>query len=214
MDLVAEALSKSYGATRALRGASLRVAAGRVACLIGHNGAGKSTLIRILATLMRPDAGKASLGEVDLLGDARRARMLVGYLGHESMLDGALTVRENLRLFASLYGVKEAQARVETLIERFGAARFADSPVNDLSRGQEQAAGLCRALLHDPRLLLLDEPATGLDTAARERLWQVARESAAGGAVVVFSTHDVEGASRIADSVIELMGGEIVNSAR
>lgn len=214
MDLIAEGLSKSYGATRALRAASLRVAAGKIACLIGHNGAGKSTLIRILATLSRPDAGTVKLGEVNLLADSRKARMLVGYLGHDSMLDGAMTVRENLRLFASLYGVLNAAERIQGLIERFGALKFADSPVAELSRGQEQAAGLCRALIHHPRLLLLDEPATGLDTAARERLWQVARESADSGAVVVFSTHDHEGAARVADTVTELAGGEVVNSGR
>jgi ABC-2 type transport system ATP-binding protein len=191
-----------------LRGADLTCAPGSLTALIGANGTGKTTLIRILATLVRPDAGKVILGEVDVRNTPQKARALIGYLGHESMLDAALTPRENLRLFARLYGASVATS--EGLIQRFEAGAYADVPVSELSRGQEQTAALCRALVHDPRLLLLDEPSTGLDKEARERMWRAAREQAKNGAIVLFSTHDHESAKSVADRVVEIVDGKVV----
>lgn len=209
MQVQCEGIRKSYGATHVLRGVDLKLDSGTVTALIGRNGAGKTTLIRILATMLRADGGRYLLGELDAGRQTGKARALVGYLGHESMLDGTLTVRENLRMFGNLYGVAEPARRADALVERFGAARFADFPVAELSRGQEQAAALCRALVHEPALLLLDEPSTALDTAAQERLWAMAREEAGRGAVVVFSTHDHDSARRVADRVLELADGRI-----
>ncbi|MHC4839928.1 MAG: ABC transporter ATP-binding protein [Planctomycetota bacterium] len=210
MTLECKGLVKSYGATHALRGIDFTAQFGEVVALLGGNGAGKSTLIKILATLVKADAGSASLKEIDLVAQARKARKLIGYLGHESMLDPALTVQENLELFGSLYSVKAFKARATELLQRFGAERFASSPACELSRGQEQAAGLCRALMHSPFLILLDEPSTGLDDAARERLWQVARQEAERGAVVIFSTHRREAAEATADRCLELSSGKFV----
>lgn len=209
MKLVAEGITKSWGATHVLRGVDFSVEPGSLVALIGANGTGKSTLIRIFATILRPDDGNVSLGELDCRAQPLKARALLGYLGHESMLDAALSMRENLRLFAALYGVQDHTARADALIERFQAARYADLPVSELSRGQEQTAALCRALVHNPRLLLLDEPSTGLDKDARERLWQAAREQAQTGAVVIFSTHDHDSAQSVADRVVELRDGKL-----
>lgn len=204
MRLQARSLSRSFGATRALRGVDLMAGPGETVAVTGANGAGKSTLLRILATLLRPDAGTFMLGEIDGLKSPVQLRAHIGYLGHESMLDAALTGRENLRLFARLYGV--AASRIDELVARFEIG-YADSPVAAMSRGQEQTIGLCRALLHDPMLLLLDEPSTGLDANAQARLWQAARDHAGGGRIVIFTTHDHAAAGQLAQRRLELVGG-------
>ncbi|MCL4729690.1 MAG: ABC transporter ATP-binding protein, partial [Planctomycetes bacterium] len=151
---------------------------------------GKTTLLRVLATLTRPDEGELHIGGINARKDPARARAHIGFVGHDSMLDGVLTMRENLVFFGRLYGVPDPAARAAELIERFAAAAFADAPAGELSRGQEQAAALCRALVHRPGLLLLDEPSTGLDSAAQTRLAKIIAEEAARGACVLFSTHD------------------------
>jgi len=202
----AKGLKRSYGHTRALRGVDFALDRGQVIAVIGPNGAGKSTLVKILATILKPDDGTYHLDGTDAVAKPVQARALIGYLGHESMLDGALTMRENLRLFARLYGVPVARA--DELVERFGAGGYADRLVGEYSRGQEQTAGLCRALLHTPPLLLLDEPSTGLDAAAQERLWQAAREHANAGGAVLFTTHDHAAAREHSDSVLEISNGE------
>lgn len=189
MLLACRGLTKSFGATRALRGVDLELGAGAFA-LVGGNGAGKSTLLRVLGTLMRPDAGELSIDGLDTRMEALKARAKLGYVGHESMLDPVLTLRENLLFFGRLYGVAGAATRADELIQRFAAEPFADTPVADLSRGQEQAGALCRALMHMPSVLLLDEPSTGLDTAAQNRLGELIRQEADRGVCVLFSTHD------------------------
>ncbi|MCF6228336.1 MAG: heme ABC exporter ATP-binding protein CcmA [Planctomycetes bacterium] len=210
MTLTCTKLSKSYGATHALRGVDLSADGGEIIALLGGNGAGKSTLIKILATLVRADMGKAELNGVDLIAKPQKARQQIGYLGHDSMLDSALTVQENLEFFGHLYGVENCKSRATQLLERFGAKKIADSPAAELSRGQEQAAALCRALMHNPFLILLDEPSTGLDVPARERLWQAAKDEAKRGAIVIFSTHRHEAAKATADRCIELASGKFV----
>lgn len=207
MRLQGTKLTRNFGATRALRGVDLAIEPGEIVAVIGPNGAGKSTLVRILATLLRPDSGEFALGDLRSTRDHQRLKRHIGYLGHESMLDGALTARENLRLFAKLYGV--AKDRIDAQVERFGISRFADAPVSGLSRGQEQAVGLARALLHDPALLLLDEPSTGLDAAAQERLWKEAGAHAAQGSIVIFTTHDHAAAQAVAKRTLELKEGEL-----
>lgn len=209
MRLAGKGIVKSWGATHVLRGLDITCEPGTVTALTGGNGTGKTTLIRILATILKPDEGEVTLGDVDLRASPLRARIHIGYVGHESMLDAALSIRENLHLFGRLYGVNDPKTRAARLIERFEASRFADLPLTELSRGQEQAGALCRALVHEPKLLLLDEPSTGLDTHARERLWRVAREQAETGAVVIFSTHDHDSAQNVADNVVEIVEGRL-----
>jgi len=183
-------VSKSFGAVKALHGVSFALAKGTITALVGDNGAGKSTLVRICATLARPDTGTVTVGGVDVARRPAAARAAIGFVGHESMLDGVLTMRENLVLFGTLYAQTDARARAMELIERLGASAIADTPVAGLSRGQEQTAALCRALMHRPALLLLDEPSTGLDDGAQRRLAAVLSEEAARGVCVFFSTHD------------------------
>lgn len=199
-------IARSYGYTLVLRGVDLVAQQGERIALLGANGSGKSTLLRVLALLQRPDSGRYYLEGRDVLKDGVAARAVIGFLGHESGLDRAQTVRENLLMFARLYGVRDAAARVESLLERMGLARLARTPVAELSRGQEQAAGLCRAMVHSPLLLLLDEPANALDDAARERLWAALREEAARGATVIYSTHDAA-ATGEATRTARLSGG-------
>lgn len=207
MLLACRGLTKSFGATRALRGVDLELGAGAFA-LVGGNGAGKSTLLRVLGTLMRPDTGELSIDGLDARKDALKARARLGYVGHESMLDPVLTLRENLWFFGRLYGVAETAARAEDLIARFAASAFADTPVSDLSRGQEQAAALCRALMHQPAVLLLDEPSTGLDAAAQQRLAELIRLEADRGACVLFSTHDATLAP-VAQRTLSMVDGRL-----
>ena len=203
-------LRKFYGAKPALRDVSLAAPPGCIVALIGANGAGKTTLLEVLATLLRPDAGEFLLDGEDALKRPILARRKIGFLGHASMLDPALTARENLRLFGALYGLDEPSRRADELVDRFGMKVWADSPTSELSRGQQQTAGLCRALVHSPPLLLLDEPASGLDSDARARLWAAAQDESAAGATVIFSTHDHDAASLHGSQIIRLHAGEIV----
>jgi ABC-2 type transport system ATP-binding protein len=200
-------LSKAYGHTVALRELNFEAQAGELVALTGDNGAGKSTLLKVLATLLRPDAGTCRVLGHDVAQAPAALRASLGYVGHESMLDRALTLRENLRLFAALYGA--TPARIDALIERLGADNFADNAVGELSRGQEQAAALGRALIHAPRVLLLDEPFNALDPQARERLGKLLFEEAATGVTVLFSTHDLEGAARLATRQAHMEAGKL-----
>lgn len=206
--LSCKGLTKGFGFAPVLRGIDLEARGGERLALTGENGAGKSTLLRVLALLHRPEGGSYQLEGRDALKDGVAVRALVGYLGHESGLDRAQTVRENVLMFARLYGVKDVATRSDELLERFGMARLAQTPVAELSRGQEQAAGLCRALAHRPLLLLLDEPANALDDAARVRLWQALGEESHRGMTIIFSTHDAAATSQ-ADRVLRLNKGKL-----
>lgn len=208
MDLTVEcrSLSKAYAHVPALRALNFEARAGEIVAITGDNGAGKSTLLKVLATLLRPDSGTCRVLGLDLAAQAVKARAQVGYVGHDSMLDRVLTLRENLHLFADLYGA--ARSRAETLIARLGATAFADAPVGELSRGQEQAAAMGRALIHQPKVLLLDEPFNALDVAARGRLCEVLKEEGRAGATVLFSTHDHEGAKALATRVAHMQSGQ------
>src|SRR5262249_54485226 len=156
--VVAHDLRKTFEFKPVLRGVSLSVPSGATVTLLGPNGAGKTTLLRILATLARPTAGEIAIDGLDLRRDAHVIRQRIGYLGHLPMLYDELTAEENLDFFARMYGVQDRQARVGSLLERVGLRAKAKGRVRDLSRGQTQRLALARALLHEPSLLLLDEP--------------------------------------------------------
>lgn len=185
--LEARGLRRRFGAARVLAGVDLTVSAGEVLLILGANGAGKSTLLRILAGLLRPDAGTVAIA-----GDPiASARERIGFLAHDTLLYDDLTVRENLDFSAALHrGVGAGQ--VERALDRAGLAALAPRRVRELSRGQQQRAALTRALLHGPSLLLLDEPYTGLDTASGTELTARLREEAAGGAGIVLVGHQPE----------------------
>jgi heme exporter protein A len=198
-----EGLGRAYGERVALRDISLTLPAGATLAVFGANGAGKTTLLRILAGLLRPHAGRAAVLGAELPREAYRARGRIGLLGHEPMLYRDLSARENLRFHARLHGVEPA--RVEQLLDRVGLAARADDPVRTLSRGMIQRAAICRAVLHAPELLLLDEPLANLDPGGADAVAPLIG-SAAGPARVLIS-HDAEQGLAEADWVLGLRGG-------
>ena len=198
-----EGLERRYGDRPALRGVSVRVGEGQTLAVFGANGAGKTTLLRVLATLLRPHGGSVSVLGASLPGEAWRVRGRVGFLGHEPLLYPDLTARENLLFHARLHGV--GAARTEQLLREVGADGRADDPVRELSRGMVQRLAAARAVLHDPPVLLLDEPRAGLDPAAAEHLEPLIGR--ASGRTRVLVTHDVERGLREADVVLGLRAG-------
>jgi heme exporter protein A len=208
-----EGLVKVYGATRALAGVSLRLDSGVVTVIEGPNGSGKSTLLSLLSQLARPTRGEIRYGA--LSGRRARAtlRRRIGVLGHAAMIYPDLTGRENLELFARLYELDDPRSRTNRLIERFAMERFIDRSARTWSRGQLQRVALARSLVHSPRLLLLDEPSTGLDLGAVDRLAQVVEEERQRGAIIALITHDPALAERLADRRIRLRRGRVVEEA-
>jgi heme exporter protein A len=198
-----EGLERRFGERVALTDVSLRLEEGRTLAVLGANGAGKTTLLRVLATLLRPHGGRVRVLGAELPAEAWRVHGRVGFLGHEPLLYRELTGRENLRYHASLYRV--ANGRVGQALAAVGMERRADEPVRDLSRGMVQRLAVARAVLHEPPLLLLDEPRANLDPAAAERLEPLIGRTS--GLTRVLVTHDVEGALAEADLVLGLRRG-------
>jgi heme ABC exporter ATP-binding subunit CcmA len=201
-------VSKTFGAVRALAGVGATFDAGRVSVVRGANGSGKSTLLAIVATLARPTSGRVDHGALGRRRDDVRASL--GWVGHESLCYAELSGRENVELAARLYGCEPTEAFARAS-RRFDLGAFADRAVRTYSRGQRQRVALARALVHGPRLLLLDEPTTGLDVDATARLAAVIREEAERGAIVVVVTHDAVFSDAVADHVVELERGRVVN---
>jgi heme exporter protein A len=199
-------VGRAYGDRVALAGVSLRLEPGRTLAVFGANGAGKTTLLRILATLLRPHAGDARVLGLELPKEAWKARGRIGLLAHEPLLYRDLSARENLRFHARLHDVP--LQRGEALLNAVGLARRADEPVRDLSRGLAQRVAICRAVLHEPELLLLDEPLANLDPAAAETVDGLIGRPA--GLARVLISHDVEAGLAEADLVLGLRGGRPV----
>lgn len=206
----ADGVVKLYGRTRALAGVSLEFGAGEVTAVEGPNGSGKSTLLQLLALTAKPTDGRLRFGALDAARDATTIRRHLGVLAHASMLYPDLSGRENVRLYAGLFGVTQPAARADALFERFGIGVFGDRPVRTYSRGQLQRVALARALIAEPTLLLLDEPSTGLDVAGVDRLVEVVRQERERGAIVVLVTHDAELSARVADRRVTLRNGKVV----
>jgi heme exporter protein A len=203
-----DGLERRYGERVALAGVSARVEAGQTLAVLGGNGAGKTTLLRVLAGLLRPHGGSARVLDAELPGERWKLPGKVGYLGHEPLLYRDLTGRENLVYHARLHGVPES--RVATLLGEVGMERRADDPVSELSRGMVQRIAVARAVLHDPPLLLLDEPRANLDPAAAELLEPLIGR--ASGRTRVLVSHDVQGALAEADVVLRLKRGRPVEA--
>jgi heme exporter protein A len=203
-----DGLERRYGERVALAGVSARVEAGQTLAVLGGNGAGKTTLLRVLAGLLRPHGGRALVLGAELPEQRWQLPGKVGYLGHEPLLYRDLSGRENLRYHARLHGV--AEARVAELLGQVGMERRADDPVRELSRGMVQRVAVARAVLHDPPLLLLDEPRANLDPAAAELLEPLIGR--ASGRTRVLVSHDVAGALAESDAVLRLRRGHPVES--
>jgi heme exporter protein A len=201
--LRAAGLRREFGERTALAGVDLSLAEGETLVVLGPNGAGKTTLLRILATLLRPSGGEVEVLGRSLPADAWRVRGRIGFLGHEPLLYRDLSGRENLRFQARLHGLEGegAESRIRELLEAVGMERRADQRVVELSAGMRQRLAICRCVLHRPRLLLLDEPDSNLDTEGRE----LARTLIGPGAATrVLVTHDPERALPDADQVLRL----------
>jgi heme exporter protein A len=205
--LEVERLERRYGERAALSDVSFSLEEGQTLGLFGPNGAGKSTLLRVLATLLRPHRGEVRVLGAALPGEAWRVRGRVGYVGHDPLLYRELSGRENLLFHARLHRVDEA--RVPELLTAVGMQRRADDPVRELSRGMVQRLSAARALLHDPPLLLLDEPYSGLDPSARELLDPLIGR--ASGRTRVLVSHDIEGGAAESDLALGLRAGKQVH---
>ncbi|NHI10556.1 putative daunorubicin/doxorubicin resistance ATP-binding protein [Streptomyces sp. KO7888] len=197
---------------RALRGLDLAVAEGTVCGLLGPNGAGKTTAVRLLTTLLRPDAGSARIAGHDLVREAAAVRRLIGVTGQYASVDGDLTGRQNLRLFARLHRVRDAAARADELLERFGLADAADRPATTLSGGMRRRLDLAASLVRRPEVLFLDEPTTGLDPASRNRIWEAVRVLKEEGTTVLLTTQYLEEADRLADDIALMDRGRVAHT--
>ncbi len=198
-----DGLSRAYGERVALSGVTLSLPRGATLAVFGANGAGKTTLLRILATLLSPHGGTARVLGRELPREGWAVRGRIGLLAHDPLLYRELSARENLRFHARLHGV--AAARIQALLEAVGMARRADEPVGTLSRGMAQRVAVCRAVLHEPELLLLDEPLANLDPGAAGGVEPLI--GAGSGAARVVISHDVEHGLAEADLVLGLRGG-------
>ncbi|MER6341779.1 ATP-binding cassette domain-containing protein [Streptomyces tendae] len=210
--VLSEGLEKRFGAVRALRGLDLAVAEGTVCGLLGPNGAGKTTAVRLLTTLLRPDAGSARIAGHDLVREAAAVRRRIGVTGQYASVDGDLTGRQNLRLFARLHRVRNAAARADELLDRFGLADVADRPAATLSGGLRRRLDLAASLVRRPDVLFLDEPTTGLDPASRNRIWDAVRALKADGTTVLLTTQYLEEADRLADDIALVDRGRVAHT--
>jgi heme exporter protein A len=213
--LVLEKVGKTYAGRRALVDVSATFAPGQVSAVLGPNGAGKTTLLGILSTLVPPTTGRvvwnARSGSV-AMDRVSAARARIGYVGHDPGLYGDLTARENLALFAELYGVPRPAARAAAMLARVGLADVAsDAPARTFSRGMSQRLALARALLHEPELLLFDEPSAALDPAGAAWLQTELAAERDAGRVVVLVTHDLDAAAAVAEHVVVLRRGRVAH---
>ena len=214
--IVVQGVRRSFGQIHAVRNVTLQAHAGRVTGLVGPNGSGKTTLLLMLASLLAPDAGSIRIDGIDPVTDPHAARGLVGWMPDSLGAWGSLTSRETLVVTGQLYGMPKpvAAARAEVLLAEVGLTGLADSAAKVLSRGQKQRLGLARALVHEPRVLLLDEPASGLDPQARIDLRVLLRRFAAEGRTVLVSSHILSELEEVVDDAVFLLAGETVDTRR
>jgi ABC-2 type transport system ATP-binding protein len=207
-----EGLTKRFGDFTAVDSLNLDVADGTVVSLLGPNGAGKTTTVRMLATLIAPDAGRARVGGYDVVRDAARVRERISLTGQFAALDKHLTARENLVLMAQLRGRSAPAARriSDELLTRFDAEEFRDRLVKNLSGGERRRIDLAAGLIDRPHVLVLDEPTTGLDPRSRQVVWATMRELVADGVTLLLTTHYLEEADAVADRVVLLDRGREV----
>jgi heme ABC exporter ATP-binding subunit CcmA len=207
-----EDVSRHFGRRRAVSRVTFQVASGQILGLLGPNGAGKSTLLSLLARLLRPTSGTIRFGSHDIADADPSLRSHIGVLGHDLFLYPELTARENLAFFAGLYGLRDSDAASRAALARAGLGDRGDDPVSSFSRGMRQRVALERALIHQPRLVLLDEPFTGLDDASTAALVARLKGLRDEGAIVILATHDLELAGGLLDEAVFLRDGRMVHS--
>ncbi len=208
--LEARGLVKSFGPRVALAGVDLVVQPGEFVTLVGPNGAGKTTFLRVLATLTRPTSGTVRIAGLDPTRDGEAVRRRIGFLSHRTLLYGDLTAEQNLRFYARMYGVEEATARIDSLLERVGLAARRHDLVRTFSRGMQQRLAVARAILHRPQLLLLDEPYTGLDPEAAQTLTDLLMGLVDEGCTILLTTHNLERGLSVGRRVVVLAHGRVV----
>jgi heme exporter protein A len=205
-------LVKTFGLKPVLRGVDFRAQPGEFVALLGPNGAGKTTMLRILATLSRPTMGEVRLAGYALPAQAAEVRRLLGVVSHQPLLYGDLTAEENLRFYARMYGLSDGAGRAAEVLDSVGLAARRRDLVRQFSRGMQQRLAIGRALLHDPQVMLFDEPYTGLDQDASSMLDEVLRRVAVAGRTVVMTSHDLPRAADLATRIDVLSRGVIAAS--
>jgi oleandomycin transport system ATP-binding protein len=208
----AEGLVKRFGRTEALRGVDLRAGRGTVLALLGPNGAGKTTAVRVLATLLKPDAGQARICGYDVLTESVQVRQLIALTGQFASVDDELTGTENMVMIGRLLGLSRAESRrrAAELLERFELAGAAGRAAKTYSGGMRRRLDLAAGLVGEPQVLFLDEPTTGLDPRARSQVWDIIRDIIAGGATVLLTTQYLEEADELADQIAVIDHGLLV----
>ena len=189
---------------------SFEVGAGEIVGLLGPNGAGKTTTMRMLATLIAPDSGTASVAGHDVVSASAEVRRSIGYLSANTGLFGRLTPREVLVYVAALQGCADGEARAEALLDRFDIRRFASTPCERLSTGMKQKVSIARAVVHAPPVLIFDEPTSGLDVIVAQELFSFLESSRAAGRCILYSTHTMGEAERLCDRLVVIHGGRLL----
>jgi heme ABC exporter ATP-binding subunit CcmA len=209
--LTLDDVTRNFGRRRALNRVSLTCRSGEIVALLGPNGAGKSTLLAVAATLLEPTTGEVRYGDRPARGAGRELRGRIGLLGHDLYVYPELSPAENLRFFGRLYQLRQIERDVDEALERANLTERRDEPVAGFSRGMRQRLAIERALLHHPRLVLLDEPFTGLDDVATRALQQRLAGLRTDGCIVLLTTHDLEAIERIIDRAVVLNGGRLTH---
>lgn len=207
-------LVKSFGLKPVLRGLDFQVERGEFVALVGRNGAGKMTFLRILSSLSRPTLGEVRVAGLRLPSQAAEVRRILGVVSHQPLLYGDLTAEENLRFYGRMYGIRDLQGRVAAVLETVGLAPWRRDLVRRFSRGMQQRLAIARAILHEPDVMLFDEPHTGLDPEAAAMLDGVLSQVAARGRTVVMTSHDLGRAAELATRIDILSKGVIARSVR
>ncbi|MEE8471732.1 MAG: heme ABC exporter ATP-binding protein CcmA [Dehalococcoidia bacterium] len=207
-----EGVTKTFGHRRVLQGIDLKLGKGQFLTLFGPNGAGKTTLLKTVATLMRPTAGRVTIAGLDPAKQAARVRQSLGFIGHQSLIYEELTAYENLKFYGRMYRVRGLEERIEEVARKVGLERRLHDQVRTLSHGMQKRFSIARAIIHDPALLLLDEPESGLDQHASELLAEILGDPASGERTVLMTTHDLERGLRWGTQVAILAQGKIIYS--
>ena len=202
-------LAKAFGYLPVLKKVNLQIERGEFVALLGPNGSGKSTLLRLICGLSKPTAGTITVGGWSIPGEAEAIRAQIGLVSHKALLYDNLTAHENLAFYAKLYNLKDSQTQIDDLLERVGLSKRAHSLVRTFSRGMQQRLSIARALLHQPHVLLFDEPFTGLDQDAAVVLDTLLQDAHAEGHTILMTTHELDRAARLPSRIMILSRGTI-----